>query len=179
MDSSLSLARELSRKKENVFWEPDLAANTKPSEECRISFLRRRYHLLREDGTFRPYVVIAPRGREGRGQVRIFSWWLKRLRKQDTFPLFLPLFPDEDEALCQRLSKEFGGCVAHGLSEGDLVGLMQQSRGVASMRLHALIFASAAGVPFVGFGEDPKIECYCREHGGRYWTDDLETPYFL
>ena len=103
-----------------------------------------------------------------------FSWWLGRLRTKDLFPVFVPLFPKEDEFLCQNLAKEFGGCVAHGLSESDLVGLMNQSRCVASMRLHGLIFARSSGVPFVGFGEDPKIETYCREHGGHYWTETLD-----
>jgi polysaccharide pyruvyl transferase WcaK-like protein len=37
--------------------------------------------------------------------------------------------------------------------------------------LHSLIFAAAAGTPFVGFGSDPKIEAFCREHGGVFFTD--------
>ena len=172
--TSLSLAKELSRKKNGILLENDLAENTSSSEETRISFLQSRYRLRQKDGSLRPYVVIAPRGREKRGQVRIFSWWLGRLRKKTLFPIFVPLFPKEDEFLCQRLAYEFGGCVAHGLSESDLVGLMKQSDCVASMRLHGLIFARSAGVPFVGFGEDPKIETYCHEHGGHYWTSTLD-----
>jgi len=171
---SLTLAEELCPEKENVFFESDLAETTMSSKPDRISFLQRRHHLLTANGEVRPYAVITPRGREKRGQVRIFSWWLGRLRTKDLFPVFVPLFPKEDEFLCQNLAKEFGGCVAHGLSESDLVGLMNQSRCVASMRLHGLIFARSSGVPFVGFGEDPKIETYCREHGGHYWTETLD-----
>ncbi len=171
---SLTLAKAFCPYKEELFYEGDLAENTRPSNDERISFLQNRYHLLTANGELRPYAVIAPRGREKRGQIRIFSWWLGRLRTKDLFPVFVPLFPKEDEFLCQTLAQEFGGCVARGLSERDLVGLMKQSRYVASMRLHGLIFARSAGVPFVGFGEDPKIESYCREHGGRYWTETLD-----
>ena len=31
----------------------------------------------------------------------------------------------------------------------------------------------AAGVPFAGFSTDPKIECFCRENGGLFFTDIL------
>ena len=172
--NSLCLAKELCPQKEELFYEADLAEHTRPSTNDRISFLLYRYRLLQKNGSLRPYVIVAPRGREKGGQVRIFSWWLGRLRKKELFPLFVPLFPKEDEFLCQKLAYEFGGCVARGLSESDLVGLMKQSEGVASMRLHGLIFARCADVPFVGFGEDPKIETYCREHGGRYWTSTLD-----
>lgn len=171
---SLALAKELCPQKEKTFYEADLAEDTRPTTDERISFLQNRYHLLQTGGDLRPYVIVAPRGREKGGQVRIFSWWLGRLRNKKLFPLFVPLFPKEDEILCQKLATQFGGCVARGLSERDLVGLIAHSQGVASMRLHGLIFARCAEIPFVGFGEDPKIETYCRENGGLYWTSTLK-----
>ena len=172
--SSLCLAKELCPPNTEILYEADLAENSRASTDDRISFLLHRYRLLQKNGVPRPCVIVTPRGSEKSGQIRIFSWWLGRLRKKELFPLFIPMFPKEDSFLCQKLATKFGGRMARGLSESDLVGLMKQSQGVASMRLHALIFARSSGVPFVGFGEDPKIETYCREHGGRYWTSTLE-----
>lgn len=166
---SLLLVTELCPHKQEIFCESDLAENTKSSKDERVFFLQHRYRLLNQDGTLRPYAIVAPRGRETSEQIRIFSWWLEYLQSKGIFLLFVPLFPKEDESLCSRLASRFGGIVAHGLSEGDLVGLMTQCRCVASMRFHGLIFARIAGVPFVGFGEDPKIETYCREHGALTW----------
>lgn len=172
---SLSIVKELFAKTTvpTLVLEEDLAQKTPPAKDSRIQFLLEYYHLIKEDGSLRPFAVIAPRGREAAGQIRIFSWWLGRLRSQKIDFLFVPLFPKEDEYLCHRLAKDFGGTVAQGLSEQDLVGLMRYAQTVASMRLHALIFASSAKAPFVGFGEDPKIETFCKEYGGRYWTEDL------
>lgn len=171
---SLSFAQELCGKTERIVLESDLAERVSAASDARISFLQRHYRLWKEDGTLRPYAIVAPRGREKRGQIRILSWWLGRLRNQGILPIFVPLFPKEDEFLCQKLAYEFGGRIARGLSEGDLVGLMKQCSCVGSMRLHALVFARRAKTSFVGFGEDPKIEIYCCEHGGYYWTDTLK-----
>ena len=61
--------------------------------------------------------------------------------------------------------------VAEGVTESDTVGLMRSAKIVCGMRLHALVFAAAADVPFVGVGGDPKIEGFCRENGGLFFTD--------
>lgn len=173
--TSLSLCKELASKNENslIFFEEDLALSTPSAKDSRIQFLLAHFRLIETDGKILRFAILFPRGRESAGQIHIFSWWIGRLRSQRIFPLFLPLFPKEDEPLCSRLAKKFGGRVLRGLSEQDLVGLLRYAQTVASMRLHGLIFAKSAKVPFVGFGEDPKIEAFCQEHGGRYWTEDL------
>jgi hypothetical protein len=173
--TSLSLCQELCSKNENSFlvYEEDLALSTSSAKESRIQFLLAHYRLIEKDGKILRFAVLAPRGRESAGQIHIFSWWIGRLRSQGILPLFLPLFPKEDEPLCFRLAKKFGGRVARGLSEQDLVGLLHYAQMMASMRLHGLIFAKSANIPFIGFGEDPKIEAFCQEHGGRYWTEDI------
>ncbi|MBO5938787.1 MAG: glycosyltransferase [Clostridia bacterium] len=172
---SLSLARELYADAPNLalVLEEDLAQKTPPADQSRVRFLLARYRLLCEDGTARRFAIIAPRGRKLSSQRHMFRWWLTRLISEGIHPVFVPLFPKEDAFLCERLSSEFRGTLLQGVSESDLVGLMCHCQTVASMRLHGLIFASAAGAPFVGFGEDPKIESFCREYGGRYWTEDL------
>ena len=173
---SLSLAKELCTTPPipTIAWEEDLAAHTPPAKASRIRFLLGHFGLLQEDGSVRRFAIVAPHGNEAPGQLHIFSLWLRRLLCRKIHPVFVPLFPKEDTLLCQRMARDFGGTLASGLSESDLVGLMQYAQTVASMRLHSLIVASSAGSDFVGFGGDPKIESFCREHGGRYWTEDLE-----
>ncbi len=36
---------------------------------------------------------------------------------------------------------------------------------VAGMRFHSLIFAAMHGIPFVGLGDEPKVEAVCNEYG--------------
>ena len=84
---------------------------------------------------------------------------------------FVPLYPKEDESLCRTLAVCETDRILTALSPSDLVGIMERSEVVCGMRLHSLIFAASANTPFVGFGLDPKIEAFCREHGGLYFTD--------
>jgi polysaccharide pyruvyl transferase CsaB len=173
--ASLLLARSLcgDDAERSIVFEEDLALHTEPSDEARIRFLLRHYALLAEGGNCHRFAIVIPRAKEALGQRRIFTWWIKRLIPQNVRLLVLPLFPKEDLYFCQTLAKELAAPLVTGLSEQDLVGLMCHAELVASMRLHGLIFASAPKTPFVGFGEDPKIESFCKEYGGTYWTERL------
>ena len=172
---SLTLARELCADKpmHSIVFEKDLALSTQSADEDRIRFLLDRFGLLNEDGSIQSFAVAIPRGREDAGQIRIFCWWLARLRAKGIRLVFVPMFPKEDRALCRRLAKELGGGIALGCSEQDLVGLMHFTEVVASMRLHGLVFAAVAKSSFVGFGADPKIKSFCKENGGHEWTELL------
>ena len=155
---------------DRLYLERDLADGQRAAEPLRVRFLQKDLGLLR-DGELTDYAVIAVKGSEGRGFIEILEQKLSELAKIGLFLVFLPMFPREDSAVCRSLADNFGGRVAEGLSESDAVGLMKDSQVVCGMRLHALVFASAASVPFVGFGGDPKIQSFCRENGGAYFTD--------
>jgi len=47
----------------------------------------------------------------------------------------------------------------------DLAAILRTTKGIVSMRLHALIFGAAAGIPLVGFDMDPKINAFMESVG--------------
>ncbi len=160
---------------DTVHEDPDLALNTPSAKEERVDALLSRWGLrLGSDdqkSSLVPYAVVAVRGRESGGYLRILREWLSMLRAEGLKLIFVPMFPAEDRRVSQRLSREYGGILAENLRADELVGVMANARVVCSMRLHALIFAATAGTPFVGFGAEDKIARFCREHGGVYFTD--------
>lgn len=157
---------------DRLYLERDLALTQRAATPERVEFLLRRLGLCAGD-RHTDYAVVAVKGSDGEGFVKILESELFALAEEGMALLFLPMFPREDGALCRRLAQSLGGAVAQGLSESDAVGLMRGASVVCGMRLHALVFAAAAGVPFVGIGADPKIEGFCRENGGLFLTDIL------
>ena len=174
---SASLAWGLSHTPDGIrgrfFLERDLAEGTPPCSKGRSDYLCRYYRLTPPPEGDAPvgFGVVTVRGGVGRGYLKILLSWLALLRGEKIRLVFIPMLPKEDERLCRRLSSMLGGTVIAGLSPSDLVGLMSEARIVCGMRLHSLVFAASAGTPFVGFGDDPKIESFCREHGGVFFTD--------
>lgn len=157
---------------DRLYLEQDLACGQAPAAPERVEYLQKRLGLFKGD-SLASYAVIAVKGSEGEGFIKILKKELLELLSDGVSLVFLPMFPKEDGALCHSLAKELGGRVAEGVSESDAVGLMKNALIVCGMRLHALVFASAAGVPFMGLGSDPKIEGFCRENGGLFFTDRL------
>lgn len=146
--------------------QADLALETPPCDRGRLHFLRDYYGLRGVGG----YAIVAVRGGVPRGYARIFQEWVAMLRAEGVTLLFVPMLPKEDLTASLRLCRSLGGRMACGLGASDFVGLASESRLVCGMRLHALVFAASAHAPFVGFGGDAKIESFCRENGGVYFT---------
>ena len=155
---------------DRLYLEDDLARGQRAASGERIEYIQRSLGLFCEDRLVK-YAVVAVKGSEREGFLRILERYLDELLSDGARLVFLPMFPREDSELCHKLSNMYGGVVAEGLSESYAVGLMRGAEMVCGMRLHALVFAAAAGVPFVGVGCDPKIECFCRESGGLFFTD--------
>lgn len=158
--------------KNRCFSEKDLALGTLPCTDARADFLCRAYRMTSVcDDSSAGFGVVTVRGGIGAGYLKILSSWLCVLRGERIRLLFVPMLPREDARLCRRLAALFDGTVASDLSPSDLVGIMARARIVCGMRLHSLVFAASAETPFVGFGGDPKIEAFCREWGGVFFTD--------
>ena len=81
--------------------------------------------------------------------------------KYSLTPLFLPMFPDRDTSITERLASEVGfGKILNGLTASELCGLMKRSEFVVGTRLHTLIFAASMGTPIIGISYDPKIDAF-------------------
>ena len=118
-----------------------------------------------------PYAVVSVSGGRGEGYRSILAYWLRSLSEEGIRLLFVPMFPSVDIEETQRFCDEFGGVIAENISESDMVGLIKDATLVCGMRLHSLVFAASVGIPFVGFGSDVKVEHFCRENGGIYFTE--------
>jgi polysaccharide pyruvyl transferase WcaK-like protein len=134
-----------------------------------VDYLLEKYR--KATGEKKGFLVVALSGRAGAGFIESIKKELSVRRAGGEGILLVPMFPREDKRICQKLAKQLDGCVAEDLSGRDLIAIMEKSNQVIGMRLHSLIFAFLAGVSFVGVGEDSKIESFCRENGGAYYTD--------
>lgn len=73
-------------------------------------------------------------------------------------PVYFPLQASQDMAACRQLAARSGGVVLPGeYSPGEWMALTGRMQLFLGMRLHALIFAAAMGVPLVGLTYDPKV----------------------
>lgn len=166
---SLTGARELLEKEgaEKLSLVSDLAEQTVPCDSVRVDFLL--HNLFGANAP--PFAVVAVRGKEGKGYQKAMAEWLSTLRGQGVELVFVSMFPREDRALTERLCRELTGKLLTGVDERDLVALMARAEIVCGMRLHALVLASVAKTPFVGFGGEDKVRSFCRERGGVYFTE--------
>ena len=167
--TSCEIAERLlrSRPHPKIRFVKDMAMDTPSCTPERSAFLMERYGL--REGS--PYAIAVVHGRAKSKDLKPFVTWMDALLKQNIRPLLVPMYPREDEKLCEDLSERWHCPVTRGLGAEDLVGVMRGAHVVCGMRLHALVFAHSAGTPFVGFGGDPKIRSFCREWGGVYYDE--------
>jgi len=167
-EQSWQRARELMRTSPcRPVREEDLAMGLRPCEPRRVAYLFHRFGKPSNKGA----IGVAVKGGAAHGVLRAMETWLASLRAEGYTLYFISMYPREDDALSDRLCSALGGIRLRGVGATDLVGFFGECEVVCSMRLHALVFAAAAGTPFVGFGTDGKIESFCREHGGVYYVD--------
>ena len=84
--------------------------------------------------------------------------------------LLVTMQTPDDEALSRQVTRAIGKpdrfAVQPALwSANQLLGVLSRCRFVIGMRLHALIFAAAAGTPSLGIVYDPKVEQFVRMTG--------------
>ncbi len=82
--------------------------------------------------------------------------------RRSAVPLWIPFAP-EDVKLCERLCRQSErGRVLPLMCAGHVISLLARCEFVLGMRLHSIVFSSAAGIPAVAVAYDPKVESFAR-----------------
>lgn len=84
-------------------------------------------------------------------------------QREDLLPLFLPL-DRSDRAINEDAARRLGGKCFYADEASDVTALLRGAKLLISMRLHALILATAVSLPSVGIptAGDQKIPSFCR-----------------
>jgi len=70
----------------------------------------------------------------------------------------LAFHPDHDLAVCAQAAHATRGRTLAGLSPREMMAVVGALDLIVGMRLHALVYAVACGVPLIGITYDPKVE---------------------
>jgi len=83
---------------------------------------------------------------------------------------FLVFFPAEDVAMAHHIAGETSAAnrVRVWSDPRDLLSWIPEYSCVVATRFHALVLAAASGVPFIGWGEQKKVESFCYTHHKPY-----------
>ena len=111
------------------------------------------------------YIVVSVRKWQGLGNefFEKFSAAVNNICREYNFtPVYIVMRPEEDRAISQRMADTHGQAYVANTS-GDIdeiLAIIKSAEAVISMRLHALIFASAFNVPMIGVSYDPKVKSF-------------------
>ncbi|MDB5044525.1 MAG: polysaccharide pyruvyl transferase [Deinococcus sp.] len=116
-------------------------------------------------------VIIAPRGDVTDATERLKTV-TARLQALGRRVVALSFMPDHDDAAARSLGAD------EVLSTRDpqvALDAIAASGFVIGVRLHAVILAAAAGVPFVGVAYDPKVQGFCADAGAPFHPTALDA----
>lgn len=119
-------------------------------------------------------VVLAPRGGQ-RGATERLAELARRLREGGREVVALSLQPHLDDAEAALIGGEV-------ISTNDPQTALDAIAGagyVVGVRLHAVILAAAAGVPFAGVSYDPKVAGFCADAGTVHHPTDFDVNALL
>ncbi len=119
-------------------------------------------------------VVLAPRGGQ-RGATEQLADLAARLRANGREVVALSLQPQHDDAEARLIGGEI-------ISTGEPQVALDAIAGagfVVGVRLHAVILAAAAQVPFAGVSYDPKVAGFCTDAGAPVHATDFDVAALL
>lgn len=104
---------------------------------------------------------------------RLAAGLAPRLSRWNARLLPLPLYPAQDGPLLEQLVEAIGPAAVRWpmsvdsaqFSPADWLAVFRRLDLCLTMRLHGLIFAACAAVPFVAWGDDPKLAAHVEELG--------------
>ena len=147
---SVALARHLAPHS-RIYFENDLALSVARAEGERAD---RLIYELWGDKTPK-FIIVAPKRGDGLSDLEKA---VAEAVKNSLALCWISMHKNEDTAVVKRMIGRYGGKQLSGVGYADLVALAERSAGVYSMRLHALIAAASAGVPYRAFGSDKKLQ---------------------
>lgn len=150
--SSVKIARSLVPHK-RIFFENDLATYISCADDRRCRYLLSR--AFGESDIFTDFIIAAPKRGVGLVTLEGALWEAKA---KGLRICFVAMHAHQDKPTVLQLSRKFGEPVISGICYADLLALVKYSKGVYSMRLHALIAAKSAGVVYKAFGNDEKLK---------------------
>lgn len=125
------------------------------------------------------YIVVSVRKWRGLGSdfFSIFSAAIGVIcRENNLTPVYLIMEPKNDRHISEQLSELNGGAYLAdaGGSIEKALAIIKSAKAVVSMRLHALIFAAAFGIPMIGISYDPKVKSFLNDiYGNGSYTIEL------
>lgn len=116
----------------------------------------------------RPCVAVSLKGRLSRPMRQAMASQLDRVsEQQDVRIVFVALHPREDketmEAVADRMARPAMVLDPSGVSHEEVIRCLGAAVAVIGMRLHALIFSTLVGRPFIAISDDLKVRAYLRE----------------
>lgn len=109
----------------------------------------------------RQSIVVAPRG-DVRESLEPLRKLVKAVREKDQKVIALSLMPSQDDEAAHFLKADQ---VISTTNPQEALDIIASSGYVVGVRLHALILAAAARVPFAGISYDPKVKGFCQDSG--------------
>lgn len=77
--------------------------------------------------------------------------------------VFLPMQREQDTGICVQIASQVSTksyVISGQYKPGQVMSIIKRMSFVVGMRLHALIFSAAAGVPFLSVSYDPKVDAF-------------------
>ncbi|MBB6099179.1 polysaccharide pyruvyl transferase CsaB [Deinobacterium chartae] len=119
-------------------------------------------------------VIIAPRGGQRSATERL-AQVAGRLVAEGRNVTALAFQPQLDDAECAEIARAVPGVQVVSTASPQLaLDAIAGAGYVLGVRLHAVILAAAAGVPFAGVSYDPKVAGFCEDAGAAHVATDFD-----
>lgn len=125
-----------------------------------------------------PYFAVAlrPWNDTAKGYEKIITQAIRTIEERFGMkPVLISMQKSKDDEVCRRIAGVFDAPVLSGLTASELVGVLSSVQFVIGMRLHTLIYAADAAVPFIGLAYDLKINAMTEQYGMAEYNLDVRT----